>query len=82
MKTSSPDPKNKALKNEGHGYEDPPDQTPRREGGEDAVAEISDNILADEEVIVNSQTENKTVNSPSQSGVHSSETEAGDQTII
>jgi hypothetical protein len=82
MNTPSADPKNKSVKNEGHGYEDPPDQTPRREGGEDAVAEISDNILADEEVIVNQQAENKTVNSPSQSGVHSSESEAGDQTVI
>jgi len=65
MNYSAIDPKNKSLKKEGHGYENPPDQTPRREGGEDAVAETSDNILADEEVIVNSQTENKIVNSPS-----------------
>ena len=41
----------------GQGYTNPPDVTPRREGGDDAIAEriISDDA-ADEKVLDNSQT--------------------------
>jgi hypothetical protein len=57
-------------------FETMPDVTPRREGGDDALAETnpSDSRL-DEFVIVNEQRENKIVNSPSQTEVHTSELE-------
>lgn len=56
-------------------FETRQDVTPRREGGDDALAETnpSDSRL-DEKVIVNEQKENKIVNSPSQTDVHTSET--------
>jgi hypothetical protein len=52
-------------------FETRADETPRREGGDDALAETnpSDSRM-DEKVIVNSQSENKIVNSPSQSDAH------------
>ncbi len=57
-------------------FESRPDVTPRREGGDDALAETnpSDSRM-DENVIVNEQRENKIVNSPSQTDVHASEME-------
>lgn len=57
-------------------FETRPDETPRREGGDDALAETnpSDSRM-DEKVIVNTQGENKIVNSPSQTGPHASEGE-------
>lgn len=57
-------------------FETRPDVTPRREGGDDALAETnpSDSRL-DEKVIVNEQRENKIVNTPSQTEVHTSESE-------
>ena len=56
-------------------FETRPDVTPRREGGDDALAETnpSDSRL-DEKVIVNEQSEQKVVNSPSQTDAHLSET--------
>ena len=53
-----------------------PDTTPRREGGDDALAERnpSDSRM-DEKVIVNEQSEQKIVNSPSQTDAHPSEGE-------
>jgi len=62
---------------------DMPDQTPRREGGEDSAEHISptdDN--ADEKVIVNEQREHKTVNAPSQTAVNSSEVISSDEDTI
>ena len=58
-------------------FEVMPDVTPRREGGDDAIAETNpaDGRL-DEKVIVNGQQENKIVNAPSQTGPHNSEGEA------
>lgn len=55
-------------------YETRPDTTPRREGGDDALAEKnpSDSRL-DEKVIVNEQSEQKIVNAPSQSDAHPGE---------
>lgn len=52
-------------------FEVQPDATPRREGGDDALAETdpTDSRL-DEKVIVNSQSENKIVNTPSQTDAH------------
>lgn len=57
-------------------FETRPDETPRREGGDDALAETnpSDSRL-DEKVIVNTQGENKIVNSPSQTDPHPGEGE-------
>ena len=59
------------------------DITPRKEGGEDSVEEISptdDN--ADEKVIVNEQREHKTVNAPSQTAVNTSEGISNDEETI
>ena len=60
-----------------------PDMTPRREGGDDALAESSptDN-RSDEKVIVNEQRENKIVNAPSQTAVNASEGSSFDEDII
>lgn len=56
-------------------FETQPDVTPRREGGDDALAERDPlNSRLDEKVIVNEQSEQKIVNSPSQSDAHLSET--------
>lgn len=59
-------PKNKPD-NSRSTFEVQPDSTPRREGGDDALAETNptDSRL-DEKVIVNTQSENKIVNAPSQ----------------
>lgn len=64
-------------------YDVQPDVTPRREGGDDALAESSptDN-RSDEKVIVNEQRANKTVNAPSQTAAHTSEGESFDDEII
>jgi hypothetical protein len=60
-----------------------PDTTPRREGGDDALAESSPtDSRSDEKVIVNEQRGNKTVNAPSQSAAHTSEAEGSDEEII
>jgi hypothetical protein len=58
-------------------FETRPDETPRREGGDDALAETnpSDSRM-DEKVVVNTQSEQKIVNSPSQSEPHLSEGES------
>ncbi len=57
-------------------FEVMPAVTPRRIGGDDAIAETSatDSRL-DEKVIVNEQRENKIVNSPSQTSAHNTEGE-------
>jgi hypothetical protein len=56
------------------GNETRSDETPRREGGDDALAETnpSDSRL-DEKVVVNTQSEHKIVNAPSQTEAHPSE---------
>lgn len=55
-------------------FETRPDTTPRREGGDDALAETnpSDSRL-DEKVIVNEQSSQKIVNAPSQTEAHPTE---------
>lgn len=70
MHTDPKDPKRK-KDNTGSTFETRPDQTPRREGGDDALAETnpSDGRM-DEKVVVNTQSENKIVNTPSQSDPH------------
>lgn len=51
-----------------------PDTTPRREGGDDALAEKNPlDSRMDEKVIVNEQSEQKIVNSPSQTDAHPGE---------
>jgi len=60
-----------------------PDVTPRREGGDDSLAESSPNdIRSDEKVIVNEQRGNKTVNAPSQTAANTSEGNSYDDEII
>jgi hypothetical protein len=60
-----------------------PDSTPRREGGDDALAESSPtDARSDEKVIVNEQRGNKTVNAPSQTAVNTSEGASYDDEII
>lgn len=73
MSTTPNGPK-KGPDNTASTYETKPDETPRREGGDDALAETnpSDSRL-DEKVIVNTQSENKIVNAPSQTEAHPSE---------
>jgi hypothetical protein len=62
---------------------DLPDQTPRKEGGEDSAEHISPTDgNADEKVIVNEQREHKTVNAPSQTAVNSSEGISNDEDTI
>lgn len=75
MNTPQEGPRNKED-NTKSTFETRQDVTPRREGGDDALAETnpSDSRL-DEKVIVNEQRENKIVNSPSQTEVHPSESE-------
>ena len=64
-------------------YTNQPDQTPRREGGDDALAERSspDDARADEKVIVNAQREDKIVNTPSQTAAHNERTASDDEII-
>ena len=70
-KNYGPGPKERK---QGPGTGTQPDTTPRREGGDDSLAESSptDN-RSDEKVIVNEQRENKIVNAPSQTAVNTSE---------
>jgi hypothetical protein len=64
-------------------YSSLPDQTPRREGGDDALAESSPaDPTSDEKVIVNEQRGNKTVNAPSQTAANTSEGSGSDEEII
>lgn len=59
------------------------DQTPRREGGDDSLAEASPHDPRnDEKVIVNDQRENKTVNTPSQTAANTSEGISSDKDTI
>jgi hypothetical protein len=60
-----------------------PDMTPRREGGDDSLAEASPyDSRNDEKVIVNEQRENKTVNRPSQTAANLSELEGSDEEAL
>ena len=64
-------------------YESQPDQTPRREGDDDAMAEIAPNdSRADEKVIVNEQREHKTVNAPSQTAANTSENAGSEDDVV
>lgn len=64
-------------------FESQPDMTPRREGGDDALAESSPtDTRSDEKVIVNEQRANKTVNAPSQTAANTSEASSNDEEIV
>lgn len=64
-------------------YESQPDMTPRREGGDDSLAESSPiDSRSDEKVIVNEQRSEKTVNAPSQTAANTSESNSNDEEII
>jgi len=53
-KVGEESPLKNGQENEPDGYKNPPDLTPRREGGDDALAEIMPNDnRADEKVIAN-----------------------------
>lgn len=71
---NTPNGPKKAADNSASTYETKPDETPRREGGDDALAETnpSDSRM-DEKVVVNTQGEHKIVNAPSQTEAHPSE---------
>jgi hypothetical protein len=57
--------------------------SPGREGGDDAISESSPNdSRLDEKVIVNEQRSNKTVNAPSQTAANTSEDNASDDELI
>jgi hypothetical protein len=59
------------------------DQTPRRVGGDDSLAEASPTDPRDDEkVIVNEQREHKTVNTPSQTAANTSEGISNDEDTI
>lgn len=59
------------------------DSTPRSEGGEDSVENMSPtDSRADEKVIVNEQRESKAVNIPSQTAVNLSEQTGNDDEVI
>jgi hypothetical protein len=61
----------------------PPDPTKRKEGGDDSLENASpSDSRADEKVIVNEQSGNKTVNAPSQTAVNTSENESSDEDTV
>lgn len=75
MNTDQTGPRNKED-NTKSTFETRQDVTPRREGGDDALAETNpSDARLDEKVIVNEQSEQKIVNSPSQTSAHPSEGE-------
>lgn len=70
MNPSINDPRNK-KDNTSSTFETKADETPRREGGDDALADTNSlDSRMDEKVVVNSQREDKIVNAPSQSAAH------------
>ena len=75
MNNHSEGPRNKEDNTQST-FETRPDVTPRREGGDDALAERnpSDSRM-DEKVIVNEQSSQKIVNAPSQTDAHAAESE-------
>ena len=77
------DPRNTQDRNSAQPMFSGADQTPRREGGDDSLAETNPtDSRADEKVIVNEQVSNKTVNAPSQTAVNTSEgADTVDETI-
>ena len=61
----------------------PPDPTKKREAGDDSLENANPaDSRADEKVIVNEQSGNKTVNAPSQTAVNTSENESSDEDTV
>jgi hypothetical protein len=84
MKNTAPGPRD-PKKQQNAGTDDTylPDMTPRREGGDDSLAEASPyDSRDDEKVIVNAQRENKTVNTPSQTAPNTSEETGNDEEVL
>jgi hypothetical protein len=80
---NGPRTKNNDINSDQSTYSSQPDSTPRREGGDDALAESSPaDSRSDEKVIVNEQRGNKTVNAPSQTAANTSEGNSYDDEII
>jgi hypothetical protein len=83
MNTDPKDPKEKKDLEAGENYSVLPDQTPRKEGGEDSAERISPtDSRADEKVIVNEQREHKIVNTPAQAAGYTSEETGSDEDIL
>lgn len=84
MKNTTPGPRDpKKQSNAGTDDTYLPDMTPRREGGDDSLAEASPyDSRDDEKVIVNAQRENKTVNTPSQTAANTSEETGNDEEVL
>lgn len=81
MNINRNDPRDPRIQKEDATYL--PDMTPRREGGDDALAETDpDDSRADEIVIVNEQRENKMVNRPSQTAANTSEEMSSDEDVF
>ena len=77
------DPRDPKRKQDDPAVATQPDVTPRREGGDDSLAESNPtDSRSDEKVIVNEQRGNKTVNAPSQTDSNSSESVANDEDIL
>ena len=82
MNTEPNGPREKKIRDLDRNLE-APDQTPRREGGEDSIEQMSPtDSNADEKVVVNEQREQKIVNEPSQTAVNSSEGISNDEDTI
>ena len=61
----------------------PPDPNKRKEANDDSLENANPNdSRADEKVIVNEQTSNKTVNAPSQTAVNSSDSEGSEEDSV
>jgi hypothetical protein len=83
MRDKVNNPRNTQDGNPDRSNYNPADQTSRREGGDDTLAEASPNDnRADEKVIVNEQREHKTVNAPSQTAANTSEGISNDEETI
>ncbi|HEX2607047.1 MAG TPA: hypothetical protein VHK91_06690 [Flavisolibacter sp.] len=79
LDTNSPNPGRDPKKGQ-PSYDSFPDMTPRREGGDDALAESSPiDTRSDEKVIVNEQRSEKVVNAPSGSSADSDEINSNDE---
>jgi hypothetical protein len=83
MNTNINDPKDPRKKEYDPAVSAQPDVTPRREGGDDSLAESNPtDSRSDEKVIVNEQRGNKTVNGASQTDANSSESIGSDEDIL
>lgn len=83
MNTGPKDPRNTpGLKKGEPPYDGFADETPRREGGEDATESSPTDARLDEKVIVNEQRSEKITNAPSQTAANTSEAYGNDDEIL